>query len=64
MSMSASTDEGTVICPYCDKAIEQFVLQKRDTDKQMRQLSAIYPPYLIVVTCPHCKKVLTVLRTS
>jgi hypothetical protein len=62
VSTSASPEEGTGICPYCEKAIEKFVLQKRDTDMPMRQLSAIYPPYLIVVTCPHCKKILTAVR--
>jgi hypothetical protein len=39
-----------------------MVLQKRDTDMQMRRLGVIYPPYLIVVTCPHCKKILTAVR--
>jgi glutaredoxin len=64
MSASSSSEDGTVICPYCEKAIGKFVLQKRDTDPQLVHLSVIYPPYLIVVTCPHCKMVLSTLRPS
>jgi hypothetical protein len=59
VSTSASPEEGTVICPYFEKAIEKVVLQKRDADKQMGRVGTGYPNYLVVVTCPHCKKVLT-----
>ena len=59
MSTTPSSEETTVICPYCDKAIEKVLLHRRDVEKHMGWVGVGYPSYLCVVTCPHCKKVLT-----
>jgi hypothetical protein len=60
VSTSPSPEEGTVICPYCEKAIEKVVLLKRDLDNQIG-LGKKYAGPLAVVTCPHCNKILAAL---
>jgi uncharacterized protein YbaR (Trm112 family) len=60
VSTSTSPEEGTVICPYCEKAIDKVVLLKRDLDNQIG-LGKKFAGTMAVVTCPHCNKMLTVV---
>jgi len=61
MSKNASPEEATAICPFCEKPVDKLTLQKREVDKQMGSSGQGYPDYVVLLTCSHCKKIVSAI---